>query len=59
MVAFTDGYSAVFLATAVILVIASIVGVTLLRGNKVDTAPDKTAPDKTAPDDVLGALSHV
>jgi hypothetical protein len=31
LVAFTDGYSAVFLATTVILVIASIVGVTLLR----------------------------
>jgi MFS family permease len=32
LTAFTSGYSAVFLATAVILVIASIIGATLLRG---------------------------
>jgi len=55
MVAVTDGYSAVFVATAVILVNASIVGATLLRGNTAGTARNGTAPA----DDARSALSHV
>lgn len=42
--AFTDGYSAVFGATAIILVVASIIGVTLLRSEKPAAAAPANAP---------------
>ncbi|MET0955878.1 MAG: MFS transporter [Cryobacterium sp.] len=45
LTAFTDGYSAVFLATAIVLLVASLVGVTLLRGR---TGPVAVAAEEPA-----------
>ena len=41
--AFTDGYSAVFLAASVALVIASLIAVFMIRGSKSDLMPEPAA----------------
>ncbi|MEV6471447.1 MFS transporter [Streptomyces sp. NPDC051657] len=41
--ALTEGYSAVFLATAVTLVVAAIVAATMLRGARPEASPDRPA----------------
>ena len=54
LVAFTDGYSAVFLATTIVLVIASIVAVTMIRGAKPVDEPVADEPSEGA----VAELSH-
>ncbi|MEW1760997.1 MFS transporter [Streptomyces cyaneofuscatus] len=41
--ALTEGHSAVFLATAVTLVVAAVIAATMLRGPRIATAPDQLA----------------